>query len=110
MKLFEVFRNLASLLQQVVFISRKLPVGVHREDFARPLYRRDIFYSGSVLHVPEFSSHPNIRNYVKSVTTIPDEFETEEGSYICRCIPISKSAKDTLKQVIRFCLLCGIRR
>lgn len=33
---------------------RKLPSGIHREDFARPLYRSDIFYSGSIVQIPEY--------------------------------------------------------
>lgn len=85
--------------------SGKLPRGIHREDFARPLYRNDIFYSGSVLHIPEFRSQPNVNSYVKSITTIPDMYSPEQENYICHCIPISKAARDTLKQMTDLSLL-----
>ena len=38
--------------------------GIQKEDYARPLYRKDIFYSGSVMHITEFRSQPDIRSYV----------------------------------------------
>ena len=34
----------------------RLPHGVHRQDFARPLYRSDIFYSGSIINISEYRS------------------------------------------------------
>jgi len=72
-------------------LCRKLPRGVHKDDFARPLYRRDIFYSGSVLHVDEFRSVPDVHTYVKTVTSVPRDTPC--------CVPISKAAYDTLTQV-----------
>jgi len=71
-----------------------LPRGVHKDDFARPLYRRDIFYSGSVLHVDAFHSAPDVHRYVKSVTSVPGSVESETSC----CIPMSKASYDTLTQ------------
>ncbi|XP_074652406.1 monocarboxylate transporter 12-like [Tubulanus polymorphus] len=41
-------------------------------DMRRPLYRRDIFYAGSVSRLPEFQAQPDVESYVRSITTIPD--------------------------------------
>ncbi|XP_013399563.1 uncharacterized protein LOC106165759 isoform X2 [Lingula anatina] len=43
-----------------------------REDMARPLYRRDIFFNGSVAHLPQFqAAHNDLQQYLKSVTHVP---------------------------------------
>ena len=48
--------------------------GHYQENYARPMYRKDIFYSGSVYNVTEFQqSRQNMDTYLKSVTSIPDE-------------------------------------
>ena len=83
--------------------SRKLPRGVHKDDFARPLYRRDIFYSGSVLHVDKFHSAPNVHKYAKSVTSVPGSIEPERTYTLFHCIPISKASYDTLRQASVIC-------
>lgn len=85
--------------------SRKLPLGIHRADFARPLYRSDIFYSGSFINIPDFHSQPNMNTVIKSLTAIPDEFKSDKKSYLCHCIPISKSVKDTLRNMTDISLL-----
>jgi len=79
-------------------VSRKLPRGVHKDDFARPLYRRDIFYSGSVLHVDKFHSAPDVHKYVKSITSVPGSIEPRRRYRLCHCIPISKAVYDVLTQ------------
>ena len=87
------------MVQCNVVVNRKLPRGVHKDDFARPLYRRDIFYSGSLLHVDKFHSAPDVHQYVKSVTSVPGSIEPDRTYTLCHCIPISKAAYDTLTQV-----------
>ena len=84
-------------------VARKLPRGVHKGDFARPLYRRDIFYSGSLLHVDKFYSAPDVHKYVKSVTSVPGSMEPERSYTLCHCIPISKASYDTLTQASETC-------
>lgn len=83
----------------------RLPQGIHKADYARPLYRSDIFYSGSIVQIPEYRSQPDVRNYVKSVTMIPDEIPAEHECCLWRYLPVSKAAKDTLKQMTDFSLL-----
>lgn len=41
------------------------------DKYSRPLYRKDIFLSGSILHVPEFRSTPNVSAYINEVTVVP---------------------------------------
>lgn len=54
----------------------------NRKDLARPLYRKDIFYSGSIVNLPEYrQSKADIRSYMASVTTIPPEESDEEVDY-----------------------------
>jgi hypothetical protein len=85
---------------------RKCPPGVHREDYSRPMYRKDIFYSGSILHIPEFQSQPNVQVYMKSITSIPPVFppmEDNKSKISCSCLP--KSLVDTLKEMMDVSLL-----
>jgi len=37
----------------------------------RPLSRKDIFYSGSVVNLPEYQSQKSLANYRQSVVSIP---------------------------------------
>ena len=76
------------------------PVGVHKIDYSRPMYRKDIFYSGSIIHIEEFRSQPNMRSYMRSVTSIPAALPPEKESKVWRCLPIPKVAKDTLKSML----------
>lgn len=43
----------------------------HRvRDISRPMYRKDIFYSGSLMNLPEYQGH-RANSYTQSVTSIP---------------------------------------
>ena len=74
-------------------LAAKTPVGsvhslsVSKKDLARPLYRKDIFYSGSVLNIPQFQSQPDMKSYITSITTIPGEMAVVAGgeSKVCVC-------------------------
>ena len=41
------------------------------ENLSRPLYRKDIFYSGSVLNVSHIRSRVSLKSYVVSIASIP---------------------------------------
>ncbi len=84
---------------------KALPEGIQKEDYARPLYRRDIFYSGSILHIPQFRSQPSMHKYVASITTIPQAVAPEKESKLWGCLPIPKAAKDILKQMLDVSML-----
>ena len=74
--------------------------GILKEDYARPLYRKDIFYSGSVMRITEFRSQPDVRSYVRSITSIPRDTEPEQESAIWRCLRVPKVAKHVLQDML----------
>lgn len=84
-----------------------LSLSVSKKDLARPLYRKDIFYSGSVHNLPLFRSQPDMKSYITSITTIPGETaivaggEAKVWSYLC----FPQSVKDTLQEMLDFSLL-----
>ncbi|GAB1603166.1 monocarboxylate transporter 7-like isoform X2 [Argonauta hians] len=78
---------------------------VPKEDYARPLYRKDIFYSGSIVHIPQFQSQPDMTSYITSITTIPGVIPAETTSAFWDYICIPKAAKDTLREMLDFSLL-----
>ncbi len=47
-------KSLSTADCQFLAVTPRRKKNVDKSDYARPLYRRDIFYSGSVLHIPEF--------------------------------------------------------
>ncbi|GIX68545.1 monocarboxylate transporter 12 [Caerostris extrusa] len=84
----------------------------NRKDLARPLYRKDIFYSGSIVNLPQYrQSKADIRCYISSVTTIPQDDEMEEIPKAIkpkkglRCPRLPKSMNHTLKEALDFSLL-----
>ncbi|ESO11891.1 hypothetical protein HELRODRAFT_185246 [Helobdella robusta] len=75
-----------------------------------PLQRKDIFYSGSVLNIPEYSEHANIAEYTKSTTSLPkigakEEETGDEKVYCCKCILVTRKFKDTFTQMTDMSLL-----
>lgn len=42
-----------------------------RQEYKRPMYRKDIFYSGSVMNLPQFRRTKNMNDYLTSITAIP---------------------------------------
>ena len=41
------------------------------KDLANPLNRQDIFYSGSIINLPEYQSQSDLRSYIASTTNLP---------------------------------------
>ncbi|KAJ8316294.1 hypothetical protein KUTeg_006308 [Tegillarca granosa] len=77
---------------------------VQKEDYKRPLYRKDIFYSGSIVHIPQYRSQPDVKSYVTSITSIPGDIDQPEvGWKFCTCLP--KSVVDTLQEMLDISLL-----
>lgn len=71
--------------------------------YVKPMYRKDIFYSGSMLHIPQYQSTPDIRTYVASITDVPEEDAKSMKESKCRCIP--KEMRDALFSMMDFSLL-----
>lgn len=84
---------------------RKKPEGVAKTDYMRPMYRKDIFYSGSIRHIPQFQSQPDVKTYLVSTTSIPAAVPPEKESCIWRCLNVPKAAKDILKEMLDLSLL-----
>ncbi|XP_076457911.1 uncharacterized protein LOC143291736 [Babylonia areolata] len=84
-----------------------LSLSVSKKDLARPLYRKDIFYSGSVHNLPLFRSQPDMKSYITSITTIPGETaivaggEAKVWSYLC----FPQSCRDILQEMLDLSLL-----
>lgn len=63
-----------------------------RTETARPFYRDDIFYSGSMRRLPEYRSSESVERYHQSVTQLPpmsEIMEEEEEGRRCKCCPTS---------------------
>ncbi|BFZ25545.1 hypothetical protein BsWGS_28584 [Bradybaena similaris] len=73
---------------------------VSKDDLARPLYRKDIFYSGSVSNIPEFHSQPDMQSYIASITVIPRESAVGR---LCSCLPTP--VQDVLGEMLDVSLL-----
>ncbi|ELT97508.1 hypothetical protein CAPTEDRAFT_171008 [Capitella teleta] len=77
------------------------------DDLKRPMYRKDIFYSGSIDNLPEYKENPDVASYVQSVTSIPRDQEPEKKDpcarfpFLKRC----KSCTDTISEMLDFSLL-----
>ncbi|XP_046341093.1 monocarboxylate transporter 14-like [Haliotis rufescens] len=73
-----------------------------KTDLSRPMYRKDIFYSGSIMNIQQFKSQPDMKDYIRSVTSIPS-MHMEKTCFTCEWIP--KPARDTLSEMLDVKLL-----
>ncbi|CAH1792740.1 unnamed protein product [Owenia fusiformis] len=62
-----------------------------------PLYRKDIFYSGNILKLPEFQSRGDLRSYTKSVMRKPSLAE-EDGQ-----LSVEEMDKNLPKRIANMC-------
>ena len=73
-------------------------------DYARPMYKKDIFYSGSVLNITEFKSQPDMHSYITSITSIPGDIDMPDARQetsmhrVCSCLP--KPVVDVLSEML----------
>ncbi|KAJ8962273.1 hypothetical protein NQ318_018252, partial [Aromia moschata] len=89
----------------------KLSISSKREKghMVRPLSRKDIFYSGSIVNLPEYhKSQKSLTNYRQSILSIPQmrtlEDEGTPGD-ICPCLVLPESFKSALGQMLDTSLL-----
>ena len=75
------------------------------EDLKRPMYRKDIFYSGSLHHLAEYQSNPDVTSYVRSVTSVPETASSDEQGLWGCCRRQCHAFTDTLKNMMDFSLL-----
>ncbi|XP_067933130.1 monocarboxylate transporter 12-like [Watersipora subatra] len=75
------------------------------ENLKRPLYKKDIFYSGSMYHLPEFRKAHNMQEYIVSTTSFPAAHTdaAPKTAFSCRCLP--QQIADALSEMLDFNLL-----
>ncbi|KAK3107134.1 hypothetical protein FSP39_007911 [Pinctada imbricata] len=79
---------------------------IDKKDYARVMYRQDIFYSGSIVNLQEFkSSRQNVDQYITSITSIPGELGVPRASCWDHCTCLPKAVVDTLKDMLDVSLL-----
>ncbi|XP_012273291.1 monocarboxylate transporter 3 isoform X2 [Orussus abietinus] len=80
----------------------------------RPLSRKDIFYSGSVVYLPEYQSQKSLANYRQSVISLPKsvrgdvrdgDVEKAPQQPLCPCLVLPDSFKDALATMMDMSLL-----
>ncbi len=79
-----------------------------KEDLRRPLVRKDIFYAGSIQHLPEYKHHEHRDSYVRSITSIPED-STDSVPEGC-CAKFRQKMKSTcsvMKQMLDLTLLAN---
>ena len=79
------------------------PEEIRKREAARPMYRQDIFYTGSVQSLAEFKKDPNMSNYLASVISIPEQ-PIDENSCEAKCLPF----KRVLTQMFDFSMLKSV--
>jgi predicted MFS family arabinose efflux permease len=72
-----------------------------KKDVARPMYRQDIFFTGSLSSLAEFKSTSDMESYVNSITSIPAPVDDDDTSCMAQCRPLCV----VLKQMLDFSLL-----
>ena len=75
---------------------------IRQREALRPMNRADIFYSGSVTNIPEYTASGNMQNYVHSFVSIPDvPDDADPDSCSTKCMPLVS----VLKSMLDFSLL-----
>lgn len=96
-----------SQISELEKLQRECEAEQKRRDLARPMYRKDIFYAGSVVELPQFKAvNNNVNEYIKSVTSIPTDTDTTTDSkvpFLTRHLP--KPFLDVLRQMLDLSLL-----
>ncbi|CAH2046945.1 unnamed protein product, partial [Iphiclides podalirius] len=90
----------------------KLSVAAGREParMVRPMSRKDIFYSGSVLNLPQYQSQKSLQGYRNSVLSLPlsrqtGDAERREQYDLCPCLSLPESFKSALSSMLDVSLL-----
>ncbi|KAK8379905.1 hypothetical protein O3P69_019725 [Scylla paramamosain] len=69
------------------------------------LYRKDIFYRGSLLNIPSYRQDPG--SYRASMVRLPDEETPSEAekAKVCGCVPCSRETRDAITSLMDWGLL-----
>nr|CAD7574695.1 unnamed protein product [Timema californicum] len=97
----------------IMFSTSKSSIARERREIVRPMSRKDIFYSGSVINLPEYKSQKSLASYRQSVVSLsryaqerPDIPDLErEGPECCPCFALPESFRSTLANMMDMSLL-----
>ncbi|XP_026474102.1 monocarboxylate transporter 14 isoform X2 [Ctenocephalides felis] len=98
----------------ITMFTSKTSLARERPQIVRPMSRKDIFYSGSVVNLPEYQSQKSLTNYRNSVVSLPRyardmrdgrDIEKAEQYDLCPCLVIPESFKSALATMMDFSLL-----
>jgi hypothetical protein len=100
--------------ESICFTTSKSSIPRERREMVRPLARKDIFYSGSVMNLPEFKSQKSLASYRQSVISLPkyaqergDVVDIEKGSKLQKIHRIwSQSYGTSVCQQLAYSLAC----
>ncbi|XP_075975727.1 monocarboxylate transporter 9 isoform X2 [Anticarsia gemmatalis] len=105
------YRNADGDTESMMYNS-KLSVAGPREPsrMVRPMSRKDIFYSGSVLNLPQYQSQKSLQGYRNSVLSLPQsrqtgDLERQEQYDLCPCLSLPSSFKSALSSMLDVSLL-----
>ncbi|XP_067013659.2 monocarboxylate transporter 14 isoform X2 [Anabrus simplex] len=95
--------------ESIMFTTSKLSIPRQRREMVRPMSRKDIFYSGSVVNLPEYKSQQSLASYRQSVISLPkyatERGDMEKGTDLCPCCTLTESFKATLASMMDVSLL-----
>lgn len=97
--------------ESIMFTTSKSSIPRERREMIRPMSRKDIFYSGSVMNLPEYKSQKSLASYRQSVMSLP-KYAQERGDMVdverpdpCPCCTLSESFKSALASMMDVSLL-----
>ncbi|XP_015510230.1 monocarboxylate transporter 9 isoform X2 [Neodiprion pinetum] len=100
--------------ESITFTTSKSSIPKEKPMMIRPLSRRDIFYSGSVLNLAECQSQKSLANYRQSIISLPKsvrgdvrDADPEKGPQqpLCPCLVLPESFTEALATMMDMSLL-----
>ncbi|KAK7869034.1 hypothetical protein R5R35_002982 [Gryllus longicercus] len=98
--------------ESIMFSTSKSSIPRERKEMIRPMSRKDIFYSGSVMNLPEYKSQKSLASYRQSVMSLPKYAQERDGVVVdperadpCPCCTFSEAFKSTLASMMDVSLL-----
>ena len=80
---------------------RKIDRKKIEQELLKPFARKDVFYTASILSLPECKAQPNMASYITSVLTLP--INTEPASCACACV--SEHTQVTIREMLNVSIL-----
>lgn len=100
--------------ESITFTTSKSSIPKEKPQIIRPLSRKDIFYSGSVVNLPEYQSQKSLANYRQSVISLSKsvrgdlkdtDVEKAPQQPLCPCLVLPDSFKEALGTMMDVSLL-----